>query len=80
MFAGYQLTPRAMETILKRYSRAMDDGRVLIAFDDFVSLSVRLRAYTGMQDISILYNKKYLHCKIFTIFKICAAIIYDFFF
>ena len=32
---------------MKRYSRAMDDGRILIAFDDFVSMSVRLRAYTG---------------------------------
>jgi len=43
---GYQLTRQAMETILKRYSKAMDDGRVLVAFDDFVSCSVRLRAYT----------------------------------
>lgn len=43
---GYQLTPKALETILKRYSKAMDDGRVLVAFDDFVSCSVRLRAYT----------------------------------
>ena len=45
--AGYQLSAKCMEAILKRYSRAMDDGRLLIAFDDFVALSVRLRAYTG---------------------------------
>ena len=44
---GYQLSPTAMEYILKRYSKALDDGRLLVAFDDFVSLSVRLRAYTG---------------------------------
>jgi hypothetical protein len=43
---GYQLSQNALTTLLKRYSRAMDDGRCLIAFDDFVSLSVRLRAYT----------------------------------
>ncbi len=36
-----------METLFKRYSKAMDDGRILIAFDDFVSCCVRLRAYTG---------------------------------
>ena len=44
---GYALSAKALETIMKRYSRAMDDGRILIAFDDFVSMSVRLRAYTG---------------------------------
>lgn len=39
-----------MTTLLKRYSRAhVVNGQVrtLIAFDDFVSLCVRLRAYTG---------------------------------
>ena len=45
--AGYKLSQQAMTTVLKRYSRAMDDGRVLISFEDFVALSVRLRAYTG---------------------------------
>ena len=37
--------------LLKRYSRVHAHHgqlRTLIAFDDFVSLSVRLRAYTGM--------------------------------
>ena len=48
IFVGYALSAKALETILKRYSRAMDDGRILIAFDDFVSMSVRLRAYTGL--------------------------------
>ncbi|XP_064643855.1 sorcin-like isoform X2 [Lineus longissimus] len=43
---GYNLSHKAVTTLLKRYSRAMDDGRCLIAFDDFVALSVRLRAYT----------------------------------
>ncbi|XP_013404159.1 sorcin [Lingula anatina] len=43
---GYKLSQQAMTTLLKRYSTAMDDGKCLIAFDDFVSLSVRLRAYT----------------------------------
>jgi len=43
---GYQLSVTALETILKRYSRVMEDGRALIAFDDFVSCAVRLRAYT----------------------------------
>ena len=46
--AGYKLSQQAMTTVLKRYSRAMDDGRVLISFEDFVALSVRLRAYTGL--------------------------------
>ncbi|XP_064649796.1 uncharacterized protein LOC135501566 isoform X2 [Lineus longissimus] len=43
---GYNLSQKAVTTLLKRYSRALDDGRCLIAFDDFVALSVRLRAYT----------------------------------
>ncbi|GFR90510.1 sorcin [Elysia marginata] len=44
---GYQIQPQTMETILKRYSRVVPpNGRCIIAFDDFVSLSVRLRAYT----------------------------------
>uniref|UniRef100_A0A1I8GQN4 EF-hand domain-containing protein n=2 Tax=Macrostomum lignano TaxID=282301 RepID=A0A1I8GQN4_9PLAT len=42
----YMLSPQAMTVLLKRYSRAMNDGRCLLAFDDFVNLSVRLRAYT----------------------------------
>lgn len=46
---GYRLTPQATETILKRYSRVLPRGggeACLCAFDDFVSVSVRLRAYT----------------------------------
>ncbi|XP_074659204.1 grancalcin-like isoform X2 [Tubulanus polymorphus] len=47
---GYRLSRDALTTLMKRYSKAVDDGsgklRCLIAFDDFVSLSVRLRAYT----------------------------------
>lgn len=45
----YNLTPQSIETILKRYSRVImgpGGARCLIAFDDFVSVSVRLRAYT----------------------------------
>jgi len=42
----YRLSAKALEQILKRYGRAMDDGKILVAFDDFVSCSVRLRAYT----------------------------------
>lgn len=48
--SGYRLTPQATETILKRYSRVLPRGggeACLCAFDDFVSVSVRLRAYTG---------------------------------
>lgn len=41
----YQLSQKTMETLLKRYSR-IHQGRCLLAFDDFVSLCVRLRAYT----------------------------------
>lgn len=46
---GYRISPDVMTTLLKRYSRAhVVNGqiRTLIAFDDFVSLCVRLRAYT----------------------------------
>nr|XP_022303569.1 sorcin-like isoform X2 [Crassostrea virginica] len=46
---GYRITPQATETILKRYSRVLPRGGTtacLCAFDDFVSVSVRLRAYT----------------------------------
>lgn len=46
---GYRVSPQVLTVLLKRYSRAhVHNGRVrtLIAFDDFVSLSVRLRAYT----------------------------------
>ncbi|KAK6165972.1 hypothetical protein SNE40_022772 [Patella caerulea] len=43
---GYQISPQCLETILKRYSRVIAGRGCLIAFDDFVSLSVRLRAYT----------------------------------
>ncbi|XP_060584370.1 grancalcin-like [Ruditapes philippinarum] len=46
---GYRINPDVMTTLLKRYSRAhVVNGQVrtLIAFDDFVSLCVRLRAYT----------------------------------
>ena len=52
--SGYQLSAQAMTTVLKRYSRILDDGRSLIAFDDFVALSVRLRAYTGKNIIRYL--------------------------
>lgn len=46
---GYQIQPETLETILKRYSRVVPpNGRCIIAFDDFVAVSVRLRAYTGM--------------------------------
>lgn len=50
ILSGYRLTPQATETILKRYSRVLPRGggeACLCAFDDFVSVSVRLRAYTG---------------------------------
>lgn len=47
---GYRITQDVMTTLLKRYSRAHSFGgappRTLIAFDDFVTLCVRLRAYT----------------------------------
>lgn len=46
---GYRISPDVMTTLLKRYSRAVamhGQVRTLIAFDDFVSLCVRLRAYT----------------------------------
>ncbi|GFN75353.1 sorcin [Plakobranchus ocellatus] len=44
---GYQIQPQTLETILKRYSRVVPpNSRCIIAFDDFVTLSVRLRAYT----------------------------------
>ncbi|BFZ01313.1 hypothetical protein BsWGS_04352 [Bradybaena similaris] len=44
---GYQIQPETLETILKRYSRVVPpNGRCVIAFDDFVAVSVRLRAYT----------------------------------
>ncbi|PAA84969.1 hypothetical protein BOX15_Mlig012753g1 [Macrostomum lignano] len=42
----YRLSAKSMTMLLKRYSKAMDDGRCLVAFDDFVTLSVRLRTYT----------------------------------
>lgn len=48
LFSGYQIQPHTLETILKRYSRVVPpNGRCIIAFDDFVAVSVRLRAYTG---------------------------------
>ncbi|KAK3608019.1 hypothetical protein CHS0354_009961 [Potamilus streckersoni] len=48
---GYQLQPATMTTLLKRYSRVVYDQysnteKTLLAFDDFVSVCVRLRAYT----------------------------------
>lgn len=44
---GYQIQPSTLETILKRYSRVVPPGgRCIVAFDDFVALSVRMRAYT----------------------------------
>ncbi|XP_041365371.1 grancalcin-like [Gigantopelta aegis] len=46
MSFGYKISPQTLETILKRYSRVVAGGRCLIAFDDFVSLCVRLRAFT----------------------------------
>ena len=42
-FAGYRLSPNALNVIVKRYST---DHR--ITFDDFVACCVRLRALTGM--------------------------------
>ena len=46
--AGFQIQPPTLTTILKRYSRVVPpNGRCIVAFDDFVALSVRLRAYTG---------------------------------
>ena len=50
LFAVYNLSGKAMQTILKRYSKVVAGAgppKSLIAFDDFVALSVRLRAYTG---------------------------------
>ena len=44
------ISPEVLTVLLKRYSRAhVHNGqiRTLIAFDDFVSLCVRIRAYTG---------------------------------
>ena len=52
----YNLTPQSIETILKRYSRVImgpGGARCLIAFDDFVSVSVRLRAYTGKRYVYV---------------------------
>ena len=49
--SGYRVSQDVLTVLLKRYSRAHvihGQLRTLIAFDDFVSLSVRLRAYTGM--------------------------------
>ncbi|CAG5131206.1 unnamed protein product [Candidula unifasciata] len=44
---GYQIQPETLETILKRYSRVVPpNSRCIIAFDDFVAVSIRLRAYT----------------------------------
>ncbi|KAJ8313972.1 hypothetical protein KUTeg_008533 [Tegillarca granosa] len=47
----YNLSPECVTTILKRYSRVVPkfpgaQPECLIAFDDFVSVCVRLRAYT----------------------------------
>ena len=47
LFAGYSLSAQALKKLLNRYSHAREDGVTVIAFDDFVSCSVRLRAYTG---------------------------------
>lgn len=43
---GYSLTVKGLQCLLQRYSKAMDDGRVLVSLDDFIAMSVRLRAYT----------------------------------
>ncbi|KAK7109332.1 sorcin-like isoform X2 [Littorina saxatilis] len=44
---GFQIQPPTLTTILKRYSRVVaPNSRCILAFDDFVALSVRLRAYT----------------------------------
>ncbi|KAL8579023.1 hypothetical protein ACOMHN_035962 [Nucella lapillus] len=44
---GFQIQPPTMTTILKRYSRVLPPaGQCVMAFDDFVALCVRLRAYT----------------------------------
>ena len=59
MIVGYVLSVKVKEVLLKRYSRAMDDGRCLIAFDDFVALCVRLRAYTGLYNTFLLIDKNY---------------------
>lgn len=56
--SGYRITPQATETILKRYSRVLPRGggeACLCAFDDFVSVSVRLRAYTGTVYIVLVF-------------------------
>ena len=50
-YLGYMISAEVLTVLLKRYSRAhVHNGqiRTLIAFDDFVSLCVRIRAYTGM--------------------------------
>ncbi|XP_025096297.1 sorcin-like [Pomacea canaliculata] len=44
---GYRIQPNTLTTILKRYSRVVPpNSRYIVAFDDFVALSVRLRSYT----------------------------------
>ncbi|XP_076461206.1 sorcin-like isoform X2 [Babylonia areolata] len=44
---GFQIQQPTLTTILKRYSRVVaPNSRCILAFDDFVALCVRLRAYT----------------------------------
>lgn len=42
----YRISPGVLQTLLKRYSRVIPPNNCVLAFDDFVSVSVRLRAYT----------------------------------
>ncbi|XP_069111109.1 sorcin-like [Argopecten irradians] len=42
----FQLTPDSATTLLKRYSYVDEMGRCVLAFDDFVTLCVKLRALT----------------------------------
>ncbi|XP_064614371.1 sorcin-like isoform X2 [Liolophura sinensis] len=46
---GYGISADCLSTLLRRYSRVLpgpQGDRCLISFDDFVAMSVRLRAYT----------------------------------
>lgn len=47
--AGYNLSPQAMNVVMKRYSTG---GR--IAFDDFISACIKLRALTGKWKASVV--------------------------
>ncbi|KAK3108807.1 hypothetical protein FSP39_016181 [Pinctada imbricata] len=48
-FNSYQISPKCVETLLKRYSRVVchrGPPKPLIAFDDFTAVSVKIRALT----------------------------------